>query len=434
MVADDLTIISDSPCKLQVLLGIAEHDAACQRYSFSETKTKIISINRKKHTREILLNKKPLQFSTEEKHLGIYRSNTLSNAPTINNRIKSARRAMYQLMGAGLYGYNGINPTVSKHLIDMYILPILIYGLEALTLTPKDIEPLEKFYKNTLRMIQHLPQSTAKQICYLLLGALPVEAHIHINTLNHLGSIMRRKDSPEYNILERQIAIKEKNSRSWAIYAKSLLKKYSLPRISTMLYNTPPKSHWRTTVKRQIQSFWYTQLQEQADQKSTLQHINIKYFKPGVPHPIWSSAGHDPLIIQRAAIHAKLSTQRYPLNNNYVSGNKSSCAESKKHLCPSCKAAPETTPHFVLECPNYIQQRKIHFTKISTELRSHRFEANQDNIFQAIMDPSWLSEEINFIENLTSEARTYIFNIHLQRSLYLRQKRGKTVANAVSSF
>ena len=62
----------------------------------------------------------------------------------------------------------------------------------------------------------------------------------HINTLNHLGSIMRRKDSPEYNILERQIAIKEKNSRSWAIYAKSLLKKYSLPRISTMLYNTPP--------------------------------------------------------------------------------------------------------------------------------------------------------------------------------------------------
>ena len=151
-------------------------------------------------------------MSSEETHLGIQRCANLSYQPTITARIKVARRTVYSLMGAGLYGLNGVNPTVSKHLVDIYVLPRMTYGLEALTVTSKDLQPMEVYYRELLRMIQHLPPSTANPACYLLIGAMPVEAMVHIKTLTLFGSIMRDTESLEFQVLERQLAVKMDNS------------------------------------------------------------------------------------------------------------------------------------------------------------------------------------------------------------------------------
>jgi hypothetical protein len=35
-------------------------------------------------------------------------------------------------MGAGLHGLNGLNPKVSIHIIRIYVIPRLIYGLETI--------------------------------------------------------------------------------------------------------------------------------------------------------------------------------------------------------------------------------------------------------------------------------------------------------------
>jgi hypothetical protein len=37
-------------------------------------------------------------------------------------------------MGAGLHGLNGVNPKVAIHLIQIYVMPRLLYGLEITTL------------------------------------------------------------------------------------------------------------------------------------------------------------------------------------------------------------------------------------------------------------------------------------------------------------
>jgi hypothetical protein len=37
-------------------------------------------------------------------------------------------------MGAGLHGLNGVNPKVAMHLIQIYVMPRLQYGLEITTL------------------------------------------------------------------------------------------------------------------------------------------------------------------------------------------------------------------------------------------------------------------------------------------------------------
>ena len=144
-------------------------------------------------------------ISIVETHLGIQRCSDLSNNAAITARITTARRTLYALMGAGLHGLNGTRPVTSLKLIDIYVLPRLLYGPECLVISRSDIQQLEIFYRDTLKKIQHVPDSTATPACYLLLGAMPVEAHL----LTLLGAIMRRENSLEYQLCERQLAMKE---------------------------------------------------------------------------------------------------------------------------------------------------------------------------------------------------------------------------------
>ena len=93
----------------------------------------------------------------------------------INERIKSARRTKYSLMNSGYHGTNGLSPTMLFQIYKTYVLPRLLYGLEILPLNKTHIATLETIHKNSLRMIQSLPERTATAAVYLLLGALPVD-------------------------------------------------------------------------------------------------------------------------------------------------------------------------------------------------------------------------------------------------------------------
>jgi hypothetical protein len=65
-------------------------------------------------------------------------------------------------MGADLHGLNGVCPEVGKHLLNLYVMPRLTYGLEALKLLQSDLTDLDEFHRRNLRAIQHLPRSTGK--------------------------------------------------------------------------------------------------------------------------------------------------------------------------------------------------------------------------------------------------------------------------------
>ena len=173
MVADDLVMAANSPRGLQSMIDEAELDASNERYLFSATKTKyqIINASTSPTSTSPNLYNKPIARSPMERHIGIYRREDGRHSTTVNERIKSANRALYSLMGAGLHGLNGVNPLTASHLINIYVKPCLTYGLEALCLSDNDMAKLEGFYKKTLRQIQHLPQSTGPPACYLLVGA-----------------------------------------------------------------------------------------------------------------------------------------------------------------------------------------------------------------------------------------------------------------------
>ena len=79
-------------------------------------------------------------------HMGIMRSaNTQKSA--VQENIKKARRTIHSVMGIGLHGENGLDPDTSFHLLQIYVIPILVYGLEVVSSTDGHLDKLDKIHK-----------------------------------------------------------------------------------------------------------------------------------------------------------------------------------------------------------------------------------------------------------------------------------------------
>ena len=316
-----------------------------------------------------------------------------------------ARRTVCALMGAGLHGLNGICPPTSMKIIKIYVIPRLIYGLECLTLTKKELQPIETYYKDLIRKILHLPSSTANAACYMLVGALPIEALIHIKVLNLFGAIASRDGSLEFQLYERQLAMKGSNSHSWAIYAKKLLERYQLPKPSELLYSMHYQETWKKQVKEQVEKAWTTQLQEIASEKSTLKYVKLSACCSAECHPVWSTNTSDPIVVHKAMIHAKLLVQRYPLRTSHMTS-------SKTTTCPCCGEMEETLKHFAIECTALQRIRAPHLADIGDKLQEIGVDRNTENILSVALDPRHYTEDETAINGFIAIARNMFYSLH----------------------
>ena len=139
--------------------------------------------------------------------LGIKRdaSSKFGVKQVVSERIQTAHKTVYALMGAGLYGMNGINPMASMHMIKCFVLPRLLYGLDVIRLTKTDIKNLSTYYVQLLKQIQHVPVRTATAAVLILAGQIPIEAELHKRMLSLFRNIAENKGSMEYNIAFRQL-------------------------------------------------------------------------------------------------------------------------------------------------------------------------------------------------------------------------------------
>jgi hypothetical protein len=233
-VADDNCLIANSKTAAQTLIYIAEKDAARDRYLFSTTKSKVVRLQERARVATeapspFVMNNSTLECSEQETHLGLLRTTDGKCTAAVEARIQTGRRTAYSMMGAGFHGLNGISPEVSMHLLQVYVMPTILYGLEALKLSDSDIVRLEKNLQSYLRQIQHLPTSTARPALYLLSGCLPAEAQYHIKVLTFFNGILLRPGTVEYQVITRQLLLKDMNANSWTVMVKQILAKYGLP-------------------------------------------------------------------------------------------------------------------------------------------------------------------------------------------------------------
>jgi hypothetical protein len=184
--ADEIVLISEIPDEAQTLVNMATDFAFMEGYKLQPTKSVVINVSSKKN--QTYNSKSPLQMGSNNMplvdnavHLGIIRTTSLKgNTITNVENINKARRSVYGLFSSGFHSYNGLDVDTMLHLYKIYILPVLLCGLELILPQGPQLEQLEIAQKKLLKQILALPNSVVDIAVYILTGILPIEAQIHI--------------------------------------------------------------------------------------------------------------------------------------------------------------------------------------------------------------------------------------------------------------
>ena len=427
--ADDILLISRSLIDLQTMLLIQEDFANSERYLLSESKSKIMIMHAKKKEVDgvnIKLHGQPLEQVDNYTHIGIQRN--ANKSCLISERIKLARRTSYALLGAGLHGYNGVNPEVGLKIWNTYVQPRLIFGLESVVLKRKDLDALNQFHKSMLKNLQNLPERTADAAVYLLSGQLPVETDIHYQILVRLGNILRN-DCIEKEICIRQILIKPNNSNSWFIYAKNILDKYELDSIYSLIENVPSPGVWKRTVRSKINLHWKRLIENDSKTKTSLAYLNCTMI-PGEIHNIWSSAGFNSNAIKKASIKARLAAGVYVLQKD-----RSKFYGSRENpLCYMCADGIEDQEHYILNCSKLSNIRLPFLQCLRNMVQNFSISISnfiEDNnlLLQLILDPTHPSIPIklqsrDISKQIETISRGLCYALHRERCTKLDIKLG----------
>ena len=107
----------------------------------------------------------------------------------------------------------------------------------------------------------------------------------------------------------------------------------------------------------------------------------------GFSHPVWICSP-DPIQAVMAATKAQLLVGRYPLTWHKCAGKK------QLPLCPLCNVSPETTTHFLLDCPLLQEYMEPYFQKLH-QLLQHVYNRlhNKEEVTTYILDPSHASPD-----------------------------------------
>lgn len=287
-----------------------------------------------------------------------------------------------------MHGTNGLNPKTSFRIYKIYVLPRFLYGLASNILQPKQIDTLEREHRGVLRKIQGLPRYTATCAIYLLLGALPFEGLYHLSQLSLLNSILHSGNMKVINLCQRQLAVKDYNSRSWFVTISKILQMYNLPTINYLLTTTNSKVQLKMMFKQKVTQYWSSKLLQDAQDKSTLQYLALPPLNTNDCHPLWSTAANNIHDVKRAFIKAKLATGTMLLQDRqYKFGL------SDTPTCQLCRTEKEDVLHFLKTCPALYFARERNLNRIkATVVQNASIEtwqsiANDDNcLIQLLID------------------------------------------------
>ena len=172
------------------------------------------------------------------------------------------------------------------HLLQTYVVPNLVYGMEVVLSDGIHLDKLERLHKRFIKQILFLPQTVADPAVYILSGVVPQEAVIYSRTLTLFESICRLDESTiKKRLARRQLSVKSCAGNSWFVDIRHLCVRYSLSDPYAILDCPPSKLQWKRIVWNAINTYWANVLKKQAVLYSTLDFLHVEHFWPGRKHP-----------------------------------------------------------------------------------------------------------------------------------------------------
>ena len=343
--ADDVLLLAPDKYQLQGMLDVAFSYSTDHSYQIHPQKSIITQLAGKPSNRDKEVSWKigdnTLGESRGFTHLGLDWKQR-KNAPDLSGHIQSARRAAYSLMRIGLHGPEGLGPKSSVKIIQSYITPRLLYGVEATIIENKDLNKLEIFYRKLLRQVQGLPESSANEAVYLLSGHAPIKYQYHLKVMSMIGGISRLPTN--HHLLElgkRQLALNDIKG-SWFKFAADIAELYDINIYQQMLYPWP-KEKWKKWIKDRVFTQWHEDLREAVSKKSSLRWLIPPDRLDTGTHPIWHLTGRNK--VEAASIRARMLIGRYQTEELRTKFN-----PKNDPTCRLCKIEKEDTCHMISRC------------------------------------------------------------------------------------
>jgi hypothetical protein len=351
--ADDILLISSCPHELQAMLDVCSEYSVNHSYQIHPGKSIVCTLHQPRNSplseTQWYLGSSPVTQNDSFTHLGIEWKKG-SRHPSIDTNISKARRAAYSLMSTGLHGHDGLGPATSVKLIQLYVTPCLLHGLDSAVLDKKSLSQLETFYRKLLRQVQSLPDNTAIEAVHWLSGTLPVTAQYHIRSLTLFGAICRLPNGHTLRQLaNRQIAMG--NRHSWFSYILELSMEYGL-NVTEELVFPSSKPAWKKMIKKSVSSLWHLRMLSHSFQKPSLQWMLLENNPSVSPHHIWKYSLTT--LQEAAATRAKL------LTGSFQTGVRRAkfYPQQISSTCQRCNLEVEDTLHMLVECPDIKQKTR----------------------------------------------------------------------------
>ena len=178
-------------------------------------------------------------------------------------------------------------------------------------------------------------------------------------------------------------------------------------------------------MKRNVDSFWHFQNQQEVNEKSTLSHSRkLQENSARIPHQLWLGSKYSPSASCKAIIKAKIVTNTYRLQSNKAKFN-------KYEVNPTCvlrDEGDETREPFIITCKALSQKRDPYLfrrTKFLIPIMGNLY-TNKEKLFELIVDCSSTRLDSNMTENnniqsqIESIGRDLLYSLHCQRATMLR--------------
>ena len=439
--ADDVALCSNDIFNLQCLLTLTVDYCSNYNVELSSEKTKLIAFfdSKTKDDAEyameinpVVLNGKPVDFSSSADHVGISRTNG-GNLENLYDRITAHKRAIGGIVSVGLAHGHRANPIATLHIQRTYGIPVLFSGLSALSLSAAELGILDHHLKQVCQSSQKLLPRTPDCVVYFLGGILPSKAQLHCKQLNLFGMVTRLNSNVLKNLAIFILSYTKKSSGSWFHHIRDLCIQYALPHPLDLLSAPPTKETFSKLFKARITDFWENELRIRS-KLSSLKYFHLSFMSLKTPHPIWKTAKENPHEVNKARIQAILLSGRYRLRSltKHWTNDGSSCP------FPSCsRSSPEESiEHFLIFCPGLAETRDNLFLQwtmiaekypILSDVINNAIHGPPDFRCQFILDCSVLPDTISLVQlygedvlhKLFHLTRTFCYVLHRARDRIL---------------
>ena len=187
---------------------------------------------------------------------------------------------------------------------------------------------------------------------YFLLGELPVEARLHLDTLNTFRCIWANPQTKVHDIVKYLLMMADSSSLTWTAHIKILFQMYQLPDPLALL-NTQPwsKQKWKILTNTAVTVYHEKALRQTAANNSKLSFFNVQTTGlAGRTHPVLTGilTTHD---VERSRVHIKMLAGDYPCYAHIGSDrNKDLHCRLCQLLSPHYAAPEENMVHLLTRC------------------------------------------------------------------------------------